>query len=523
MGFKDIKEFEHEVEVHKTVLGSMPINNQKNLKVYKDKVAEIKEEYSAYKDALFEEIKKRSSKYLKMEPDAKIEELKKELLGFKDLRLFNPINTPYEKLGLDNKIYALTHYFNNDLAEVNSIIKELFQIFSTVGVPLTENDFVYSNHAKSYVHELLADDELERMKDIFEDLHWKCPDLILHVAMIFRILYYKNIKEFETYLANKRKEILDANLSYEDYVLKRDNICRELYFLENFDTAAVINKFMNGELMLNDYSVVNVDKCLTRFVGDNKPENIKDMITDFQNVYYNLGEYKSYLRFKYVLDDAKKKYEERSSHLGNAEKIRKEILAHENELASLSESINTGSSKGFLFFKKKVDVDSLYVVLNEKMKELEAKCDEYDSEVIYDKMNEHLSDTSSIYDVLNFVLSFKSYLRSCIKHSDENLPLDTIKRYVADYEAFLNDPNINVVRNIAFMGTDDVALVIADHYKMLNINIESEGLDPDTIDSYMKDLDIVIHNYYLDANGLDINFIINLFECKKIIDEEKAN
>ncbi len=523
MAFKNMKDFEHDVEVHKTVLGSMPKNNQKNLQAYKEKVTEIKEEYSVYKDQLFDEIKKRSSKYLNMEPDAKIEEFKKDLLGFKDLRLFNPINTPYEKIGLDNIVYSLTHYYKIDLEEVNKLIKEVFTIFNTVGIGLTENDFAYSNHTKAYIHELLADDELERMKDIFEDLHWKCPDLILHIAMTFRILYYKHIKDFELYLNNKRKEILDANLSYDDYVLKRDNISRELYFLENYDMAAVINKFMTGELMLNDYSIVNVDKCLTRFVGDNKPENIKDMITDFQNIKYNLGEYKNYLRFNYILEDAKKKYAERSSHLGNAAKIVKEILGLEGELASLSESINTGSTKGFLFFKKKVDVDSIYVQLNEKMKELDAKCEEYDNEIIYDKMNEHLTDTSSIYDVFNFVLSFKSYLRNCIKNSDDNVSLDTVKRNVADFETFLNDPNINVIKNIAFLGNDDVAVVIADHYKMLNINVDSDSLDPDTIDAYMKDLDIIIHNYYLDASGLDINFIINLFECKKIIDEEKAN
>ena len=41
MSFKKIEEFEHEVDVQKTVLGSMPVNNQKNLSVYKEKVAEI--------------------------------------------------------------------------------------------------------------------------------------------------------------------------------------------------------------------------------------------------------------------------------------------------------------------------------------------------------------------------------------------------------------------------------------------------------------------------------------------------
>ena len=67
MGIKRMEDFTHDVQVHKDVLASMPINNQKNLKLYKAKVTELKEEYTAYKDQLYEEIKKRSSKYLNME------------------------------------------------------------------------------------------------------------------------------------------------------------------------------------------------------------------------------------------------------------------------------------------------------------------------------------------------------------------------------------------------------------------------------------------------------------------------
>ena len=44
MGIKRLEDFNHDVEVHKNVLSSMPINNAKNLKLYKEKVQELKEE-----------------------------------------------------------------------------------------------------------------------------------------------------------------------------------------------------------------------------------------------------------------------------------------------------------------------------------------------------------------------------------------------------------------------------------------------------------------------------------------------
>ena len=83
MKIKKMEDFEHDVEVTKEVLSSMPINNQKNLKAYKDKVSGIKEEYIDLKEELYQEIKKRSNKYLNISPNEKIAVLEKELEGLK--------------------------------------------------------------------------------------------------------------------------------------------------------------------------------------------------------------------------------------------------------------------------------------------------------------------------------------------------------------------------------------------------------------------------------------------------------
>lgn len=524
MGIKRMEDFTHDVQVHKDVLASMPINNQKNLKLYKAKVAELRDEYSGYKDQLYQEIKKRSSKYLNMEPSSKINQLKKDLLDYKDLSLYNPINTAYEKLGLDNILYSLNHFFKNDLATVNSDIKKVFDIFSLVDIELTEEDFIYSSYARYYIHELLQDDDIERMKDIFEDLHWKCPDVILHIEMCLRILFNKNIKKFEQYLSDKKREALKDNLNFNDYLIKKDNLEKELLFLENYDGSAIISKFMNGTLILNEYSKVNVDKCYSKFLGDNvKISEAKNMNDDFKKFYYNLDEYKNFLKYTYILDDVKKKYAERSSHLDNCVKIEKDINSIIEELIKLNDKVKSASKKSFFIFKKKINLDQVYVEINEKIKELDNKYNEYDNEFIYKKMNEELTDTSSIFDVFKFVLSFKGYLRKCIKTTDESMDIDIIKQNVKEFDMFLNNPNLNVLKNVKFIADTDIALMISDHYKLLNINTKKDDLTLDNIDNLLKDLNVIINNYYLESLGLDINFILELFESKKIIDaKEKA-
>ena len=89
---------------------------------------------------------------------------------------------------------------------------------------------------------------------------------------------------------------------------------------------------------------------------------------------------------------------------------------------------------------------------------------------------------------------------------------------------FLNNPNLNVLKNVKFIADTDIALMISDHYKLLNINTKKDDLTLDNIDNLLKDLKVIINNYYLESLGLDINFILELFESKKIIDaKEKAN
>ena len=523
MGIKRLDDFNHDVEVTKEVLASMPINNAKNVTIYKKKVKELKDEYSSYRDQLFTEIKVRSSKYLSIKPNPRTSVVSKELTGYKDLVLCNPVNTAYEKMGFDTLLYSLTHYYKNDLSSVNADIKEVISKFNLVGINITDKDFVYSSYAQKYIKELLKDDYIERMKDIFEDIHWKCPDVILHIEVSFRILFNKNIKLFESYIDEVKKEVLGSDLTYEDYRIKRDNLSRELFDLENFDHYVIVNRFMNGELLLNDYSKLNVEKSYSRFLGD-KLEDKESKLDDFKNLYFNLDEYKNYLKYSYILEDAKVKYAECSSHVGEAAKILKEINSLSDELSKLCSDIESGSTKGFLFFKKKIDTEQYLLKLNEKVKELDSKFEEYDNALVFEKMSANISETSSVYDVFNFALSFKGYLRSCIKNHEDGVDIKKVKATVKEYDLFLNSPYLNMLKNIKFSIDSDITTVLVDHFKLLNINLNPDELDADSIESLMKSIYIILVNSYLETSGMTIDTILDLFESKKIIEMyDKAN
>ena len=517
MKIKKIDDFNHDIEVHKNVLSSMPINNQKNLKAYKDKVADLKSQYVSMKDELFQEIKGRSDRYFRLRENPRIEYLKQELEGLSNLKLLNPVNTPFEKLGIDNILYRLNHFFKNELSEVNEDIKTVFHLFQEAGVPLSASDFVYSIYARNYIQELLTDGSIERMKYVFEEIHWKCPDVILHVSMNLRLLYNKNKDKFIKYVDSRK----DPGLTFNDYLLKRENIIKELYDLKHYEEYNLLKGFMDSKFILADYTVVNVGKIYSKFLSENmSPSEQKEKIPEFKNLLLNVKEYKNYVKYQFVVNDVRKKYQEKDNHKDEAAKVAKEIDTLAAELIKINNEINTGSTKGFWIFKKRVDLEQLYVDINTKMTELNAKYDEYDAAHVYEDMSKSLTDTSSIYDVFRFALSFKTYLRNCIKSNKNDATIDDIKQIVKEFEIFMNETNISIIKNAKFLQETDISEIISDHYQLLNIKLDKSLLDDGNIDALMKELVIMINSSYLDSYDLNIDLVNDLFDSKKIIEKE---
>ena len=60
-----------------------------------------------------------------------------------------------------------------------------------------------------------------------------------------------------------------------------------------------------------------------------------------------------------------------------------------------------------------------------------------------------------------------------------------------------------------------------DHYKLLEIGLDPDELTSDGIDDYLKSLIVIINSYYIEKYDMDMEFINNLFEAKKIIEANK--
>jgi len=170
--------------------------------------------------------------------------------------------------------------------------------------------------------------------------------------------------------------------------------------------------------------------------------------------------------------------------------------------------------------KKRVDTEKMILDLNAKVKELSDKYDAYDLAVVYEQMNKYITDTSTIYDVFRFSLSYKYYLRNCIKTSKDDAGIDVVKQIVKEFDEFLHKTNINIIKNVNFNIDSDIAEIISDHYQLLHLKLTKESLSEENLDILIKDLTIIVNNYYMLEQDLNIDLINDLFESKKIIDSE---
>ena len=204
-----LNEYKDKIELQKEVLAALPRNNNKNNKLYKAKVEEILKEYQVDKEVVEGEITKRRNRYLSLEDDPNIDKLTKNIeLLLPQIPLLNKYNSSYEKSNLDIILYELGHFYKTDLDKVNKDINRALEVFSLVGIPLSIEDFNFSYYSGNYMKRFLSNEVNDDiLKKDFEEIYWKCPDIITHITLNFKYLYYKNKKKFDLYYDHLVKEL----------------------------------------------------------------------------------------------------------------------------------------------------------------------------------------------------------------------------------------------------------------------------------------------------------------------------
>lgn len=490
-----IDELNQNIDNIKEVLDTLPKNNKKNIKAYKDEALNIYNDFKNKRSILEKELEKRKIKISDLSVNENIEKERKELKFLEDnLYLFTDTNTSYEKSNLDINIYNVSKYYKYSLDKVNDDILQIIKTFTRLGINLTDKDFYYSKYLKKYLDALLNG---RNVKDTFENIYWKCSDILTHAELNFKSLYLKNKNTFDKYYALKKNNLLKNTSSkeiIENYKMLYKQLDNDIFK----DKATIYNLFKDRVLNINDFKGDLIKKSYQNIF--NKDYNNID-IDDVIKYYYALKEYMDYLNIMYIIDDAKKLLESKNNYKSNCKSILRDIKRNECKLVKINKIINKIDNKS-------KDSGKYIIMQNTIINKLKELYDNLFDNDLLDRLYKVINSDTTYDEVIEIYYNNYLYLTKLIKTLNDEVTLEELTN------------NIDIVKNIYFspyktflksslLGEDkDIKLVFSDCYSLVSYNINVDLLDNyDEINDLRNNIYKIIIYYYINALGINIEDI----------------
>ena len=259
---QEIEEKVQKMEAEKEILSTMPKNNEKNEQKYLGKVEDLKKEYEKYKEEIEVYLKSEYVSFTNIKEDEEIDLLKSRIDTIeKVLYILSDEKNSLEKMNLDRILFNLSRYYRNNLENVNTEISECIKMFKEVEINLTKEDFDYSEYTKEYMGVFLEEKDYktsEKLKNKFEEIYWKCPEIIVQIGLNIRNIYLKNKSVIDKYYEKEKVALLKKwDKSQEEIIKSYMELKKKLKEKQNEDKKTLLDKFLNGELKTQDYQDVN--------------------------------------------------------------------------------------------------------------------------------------------------------------------------------------------------------------------------------------------------------------------------
>lgn len=519
---KKIEEIMDKIEASKEVLSTMPKNNLKNINIYQEKLEELENEYKKYKKDISNRLQRRYQNAIRKAPNKEIENLETRLKTISYiLELLDEEKTSYEKMGLDRAIFTISRYYKENLENINEQIQACINKFSKVGIQVSLDDFDYSLYVKNYMKTFFQELEKgnvnsERLKEKFEEIYWKCPDIIVHIELNIRNIYLKKEALIDKFFEKEKIEKL-KRLDVTSKEVKKTYIelKKQLLDKKTIEPGLIQEQFLSGKLNTKNFTKEKIDADITKVLPKDIAENldaneeVKGNIGRFLNTLY---EYQNYIKFKFIVDDIKQYYQERDNYKKSYATTKKEIEKLEKKLKRLNKK---ATRRGLFGIKRKEykqtpETKELIQTIREKYKEL-------DMNKFYNKIYTELNKDSTIYDVLKLANSYYVYLTSCIIKNFKNIQSEEIEEKVKELDDFLSNPYNTIINHTSVTEENDLSIIIKDRYKLLSFIVEKEDLGINNISSLISRLENIQIAINMKKANLKIEDIELLCEIKKML------
>lgn len=505
-------ELKNIIEAQKEILSTLPQNNAKNKKKYFEKVNEFYEEYNDLYLKSIEEIKKRNSNIIsRIKESSSFDEVLNNINEVKStFYLFNKYNTSYEKMEFDRLLYSLS-INDKDLSTLNSIIFELISKFKEAGVVLTVDSFKYSpivyQYMKSYFKYIdnLNDSDL---KEDFEKLYWKFPNIIIHIELCFKNLYFKYKKYFDKYIEVQKEKVLKKYSTNILSIFAKNKIDYDLGTGNNL--YDVFNQFVAKSLNPGDFTEDKIKQIVSNYVNIDYFDNNYDLvIKNFHKLYNTISEYKGYLSYGFMIDDMRKLYADKEKFKNGFKNKYKEITKEEKKLSKIVRKVYFLSKRA----NKESEIDKLDMSIDGIVVNLKNLYDSLED----DKFNENLlklSDNSEVISLLEIASSYYIYHVKCLKNSLEEI---SVSDSISNLNDLLISPYNNLINNINIGDNKEVNVIISELYKLSNINLNSDSIsDISNLDNILGDLDKIFKYDLLMKNNINLDELLFVYNVSDL-------
>ena len=502
-----IDEIKKMIEDDNEVLDILPQNNVNNRKKYRAQLTGIKEKYVVKRDDILGYIITKNSLLRKKYDIPHEDTLKNQMRDLENkVNFFNPYQDAYEILGLDKLFYGLHKYYDNDLTIYNNNINRILDIFEKVGVTITKDDFYFSNSTIKYMDVLISERQNGNfnsplIKQTFEDLFWQNHNMMRYILLNFKHLYYTNEKKFNEYILKAKRDILaEYNNSYDDLILKYQDLVNKSNNSYLTNPGVFFRMFMNKELSTNDFDKDKIIKLISEYIDTNKSS--KEL---FSKLYASIIEEMFIFRNKFVLDEVDKLYKEKDSFKNLVAGTKKEIASIEKGVLKRHKKINSKC-----IFKKKSNDAVLIKEIDDSLQELDTKYDELDENRYKEKIASMINPS-----IKDYLLLGKSYLFMEHISKDKEEDTDTL---VTDINENLHCPYEVLVDNLSYNDVETLNLIVYDKYRLIGLNLTTDSFLEENLDSMSKVIGNIIIYYTLEELGIkldEINFIIDSDEIIK--------
>lgn len=502
-----------DIETKREIISTLPVNTKKNRASYVEKLKEIRDEYKEIQRKLLDEIQNEYEEATNEEVIG--EDLEKQLNQLERLEKIKKIKdamdnakTPYAKMKLDKSIHNLKRFYRKNLDTVNNEIKKCIELFSQVGVVLTVKDFNFTPYVNQYMSKIFS--ELQKgnfdsnaINAEFEEIYWKCPDIITHIQLNIRYIFLKKEDCIARFFKDQACKTLNKIKVDSEEIDKEYNYLKQSYLDENKrQRKTIIDNFLNGYWSFKDYDDKSVNRSYAKFINIEKVDkNNEEVYNNLIKLLHNLYEYRNYLRFKYIFDDVKKIYSEEIGK-DTYKSVKKQIIKQGVALSKAGKNVKDSYREKIL-----TEIGELY--------------DKLDDIQVREKIHECLNEKSTLKDMGNAILPFYRHIFMCVIDNNKDITEPEINVEIEEFEEYIRSPYNVISESVLMLQDKDIPLMIKDRYNLFDIKITKDSLIESNLENLIVDLEKIENSHYIKELGLQLGDIEALYRMKNIIAENE--